>query len=187
MNTVAQTHGQTQRFYQAMRQRRVKNPQLKHYALVDGASYLTLGNRFSSAGDALQWQWLLEGTELDGIKHAGPALVAFTEDNARSDGLLEWLISRDVSSPLVSWLWSETPFESLAKHLRSNLFTRLPDGRRALFRYYNPTVRRALQGVLSEAQHAELMRPVAYWQVWQPLENDYLTFASAQTMEVGDA
>ena len=187
MSTVDQARGQAQRLYQAMLQRRVKNPQLKHYALVDGASYLTLGNRFSSAGDALQWQWLLEGTELDGIKHAGPALVAFNEDKTRSGELLEWLIGRDVTSPLVSWLWSVQPFEPLAEHLRGNLFTRLPDGRKALFRYYNPTVRRALQGVLSEAQEAELMRPIAYWQVWQPLENDYLTFASAQTMEVGDA
>lgn len=187
MTAVDHAASQTKRMHQEIRKRRTKNPLLQHYALVDGARYVTLANRFSKPGDSVQWQWLLEGSELDGIKHAGPALVAFKEGDARNIELLEWLIDRDEASPLVSWLWSPQPFGPLAKHLRDNLFTRLPDGRRALFRYYNPTVRRALETVLSEEQRANLMRPIAYWQIWQPLENDYLTFASPSSSEVVDA
>ncbi|WP_083272557.1 MULTISPECIES: DUF4123 domain-containing protein [Pseudomonas] len=187
MSPATQSSRQTQRIYEAIQHYRFQNPQLRHFALIDGATYTTLGNRLAQAKDVHQWQWLLEGTELDGLKQAGPALVAFEDSDAQGSPLLEWLIQRDIASPLLSWLWSMQPFEPLAEHLRKHLFTRLPDGRRALLRYYDPKVRRALDSVLSKDQHAELMGPIAYWQIWQPLRNEYLTFVPPQTAEVADA
>lgn len=172
---------------QTIQRARRANPDLRHYALVDGARYLTLTKRFDEPGDRVQWQWLLEGTELDEIKHAGPALVTFTDEDPLSDQLLLWLIGRDQQSPLVSWLWSEQGFETLADHLKSQLFTRLPDGRRALFRYYNPTVRQALEPVLTETQQAELMSGILFWQTWRPLQRDYLTFTAPKKTEVSSA
>jgi hypothetical protein len=178
---------QTRHSLRAIQRTRRTNPDLRHYALVDGAGYLTLTKRFNEPGDRVHWQWLLEGTELDEIKHAGPALLTFTDEDASSDQLLQWLIGRDQQSPLVSWLWSEQGFETVAAHLKSQLFTQLPDGRRALFRYYNPTVRQALEAVLTEKQQAELMTGILYWQTWRPLQQDYLTFTAPKKPEVCSA
>ena len=143
-------------------------PGLKLFALVDGARYLTLGKRLDQASD--RWQWLLDGTELDAIKQGGPALVQLEE---RSD-LQNWLVDRDRKEPLVSWLLSTKSFEVLSQHLGSLLFTRLTDGRKSLFRYYNPVVRRALDSVLNKEQRQQMMRPIEHWLVWQPLESRYL-------------
>lgn len=152
---------------------------LNLYGLVDGARYLTLDKRLDDAADSIRFQWLLAGTELDGIRHAGPALVAFSQA-AASDAFLGWLNARDRRTPMVSWLWSAEPFALLADHYKRLLFTRLPDGRRSLFRYYNPTVRRSLDLVLTPEQRTELMQPVREWLVWQPLQGNYLSY-------VGDA
>lgn len=146
------------------------------YGLVDGARYLTLDKRLEQAGEAVRFQWLLEGSELDGIRHAGPVLVAFPHD-AANDDFRSWLVARDRKAPLVSWLWSAEPFAVLAQHYKDLLFTRLPDGRRSLFRYYNPTVRRSLDLVLTGEQRAALMQPVQAWLVWQPLQGGYLSYA----------
>ncbi|WP_395505546.1 DUF4123 domain-containing protein [Ectopseudomonas hydrolytica] len=151
-----------------VRIRLADNPELKLFALVDGARYLTLESRLDQAPG--RWQWLLAGTELDAIKQGGPALLQLEE---RSD-LQHWLVNRDRKEPLVSWLLSTKSFEVLSQHLGSLLFTRLPDGRKSLFRYYNPVVRRALDGVLDKEQRQLMMRPIEHWLVWQPLESRYL-------------
>lgn len=151
------------------------DPTLTLYALVDGARYLTLGKRLENASDAFRFQWLLEGGELDGIRHGGPALVEFPQAALPHD-FLSWLTERDRRDPMVSWLWSSESFTTLATHYTQLLFTRLPDGRRSLFRYYNPTVRRSLDLVLTGEQQAALMQPVREWLVWQPLQGSYLSY-----------
>jgi hypothetical protein len=156
-----------------LRARLVDTPDLKLYALIDGAKYLTLSNRLDRSSS--QWQWLLAGTELDAIKHAGPALVRLKNDG----DLQSWLVSRDHKEPWVSWLMSTHGFDVLAKHLASLLFTRLPDGRTSLFRYYNPVVRRALESVLTVEQRRQMMEPINHWLVWQPLETRYMTMEAA--------
>lgn len=145
---------------------RAHSPNLLLYALIDGARYRTLGDRLDREA-GLHWQWLLAGTELNDLRQAGPALVRMDQANAFRD----WLITRDRKTPLVSWLLSDIDFEALARHLGDQLFVRMPDGRRALFRYYNPLVRRALENVLSGEQRAQLMAPIPYWLTWQPLED----------------
>ncbi len=151
-----------------LRIRLADNPELKLFALVDGARYLTLATRLDKVSD--RWQWLLADTELDAIKQGGPALVQLEE----SSELQHWLVNRDRKDPWVSWLLSTKSFETLSQHLGSLLFTRLPDGRKSLFRYYNPIVRRALDSVLTTEQRQQMMRPIEHWLVWQPLESRYL-------------
>lgn len=153
-----------------------QHPETRLYVLVDGARYLTLEKRLDAAGTAIRVQWLLAATELDEISRAGPVLVEFLQDSAEAAELLDWLIARDQKSPLVSWLWSERSFEALSHYLKSHLFTRLPDGRTALFRYYNPTVRRGLETVLDSEQRMALMLPLDRWQIWQPLVLAYQTY-----------
>lgn len=155
------------------------------YALVDGARYLTLGKRLEDAVGSIHFQWLLAGSELDEISHAGPALVEFSSVHASGNGFLDWLIARDKQSPLVSWLWSGQAFTIMAEHHRRLLFTHLPDGRRSLFRYYNPNVRRALERVVTPSQRQELMRHISHWQIWQPLQGGYLGY-DGEGVEAGD-
>lgn len=157
----------------------------KLYALVDGARYLTLGKRLEDAAGSVHFQWLLAGSELDEISHAGPVLVEFSNANALRNDFLDWLIARDKQSPLVSWLWSGQSFTVMAQHHRGLLFTQLPDGRRSLFRYYNPNVRRALEQVVTASQRQELMRHISQWQIWQPLQGGYLVY-TGERMEAGD-
>ncbi|CAI8996281.1 hypothetical protein EMIT0324P_60055 [Pseudomonas chlororaphis] len=59
----------------------------------------------------------------------------------------------------------------------------MPDGRRALFRYYSPEVRRALDKVISPSQIQQLMRHVQDWLVWQPLQGCYLSYSVEQVGE----
>ncbi|MCP1478162.1 MULTISPECIES: DUF4123 domain-containing protein [Pseudomonas] len=153
-----------------------QHPETRLYVLVDGARYMTLENRLDAAGAAIRVEWLLAATELDEISRGGPALVEFMTDSDEASQLLDWLIERDQKSPLVSWLWSERSFEALSNHLKSHLFSRLPDGRMALFRYYNPIVRRSLEAVLDSEQRMALMLPLDRWQIWQPLVLAYQTY-----------
>ncbi|AJO76700.1 MULTISPECIES: DUF4123 domain-containing protein [Pseudomonas] len=153
-------------------------------ALIDGARYLTLNKRLEEAGDSIRFHWLLSAGALDEIRHAGPVLVEFPgSGQGLNTAFGNWLISRDQQAPMVSWLWSDQPFETLRDYHQGLLFSRMPDGRQALFRYYSPEVRRALDKVVSPAQVQQLMCHVDDWLVWQPLQNCYLSYGFAEAEE----
>lgn len=162
----------------ALRLARIESPNLHAYALVDGARYRTLAERLERAAD-LRWQWLFEHTELNELRQAGPAIVRLD----RPSPFRDWLVDRDRKAPLVSWLLSDASFDALSDHLRSQLFVRMPDGRRALFRYYNPLVRRALESVLTGEQRRHLVAPIPYWLTWQPLEDRYLIMTAEALLD----
>lgn len=69
---------------EALRLGRTHSPDLQAYALIDGARYRTLGDRFEREA-GLRWQWLLAGTELNDLRQAGPALVRMDQANALID------------------------------------------------------------------------------------------------------
>ncbi len=133
-------------------------------------------------------RWLLAGSELDEIAHAGPVLIEFMDSAPLSSSgeFLGWLRDWDRRSPMASWLWSRASFENLAKHFAGLLFTRMPDGRRALLRYYSPEVRRALEQVMTARQWTQVMAPLERWQVWQPLQGGYLVY-DRETERTADA
>ena len=109
-------------------------PDSRLFALADGARYLTLDTRLEKAAGEIRSRWLLAGSELDEIAHAGPVLIEFMDSAPLSSSgeFLGWLRDWDRRSPMASWLWSRASFENLAKHFAGLLFTRMPDGRRAL-------------------------------------------------------
>lgn len=165
-------------------QQGLSSPVSRLFALVDGARYLTLNKRLEEAGDSLRFHWLLSAGVLDEIRHAGPVLVQLPDSRSGSYGAFgDWLIARDQKTPMVSWLWSEQSFDVLSEYHKTLLFSRMPDGRQALFRYYSPEVRRALDKVVSPAQIRQLMRHVDDWLVWQPLQGCYLSYDSAPVEE----
>ncbi len=162
-------------------------PDSRLFALADGARYLTLDTRLERPrGNQLA---LAAGRgELDEIAHAGPVLIEFMDSAPLSSSgeFLGWLRDWDRRSPMASWLWSRASFENLAKHFAGLLFTRMPDGRRALLRYYSPEVRRALEQVMTARQWTQVMAPLERWQVWQPLQGGYLVY-DRETERTADA
>ncbi|MCR3865381.1 DUF4123 domain-containing protein, partial [Pseudomonas aeruginosa] len=83
-----------------------------------GARYLTLDTRLEKAAGEIRSRWLLAGSELDEIAHAGPVLIEFMDSAPLSSSgeFLGWLRDWDRRSPMASWLWSRASFENLAKH-----------------------------------------------------------------------
>ncbi|MGN5855606.1 DUF4123 domain-containing protein, partial [Pseudomonas aeruginosa] len=71
-----------------------------------------------------------------------------------------WLRDWDRRSPMTSRLWSRASFENLAKHFAGLHFTRMPDGRRALLRYYSAEVRRAVEQVMTARQWTQEKAPL---------------------------
>lgn len=163
-------------------------PDSRLFALADGARYLTLDTRLEKAAGEISSRWLLARSELDEIAHAGPVLIEFMDSAPLSSSgeFLGWLRDWDRRSPMASWLWSRASFENLAKHFAGLLFTRMPDGRRALLRYYSPEVRRALEQVMTARQWTQVMAPLERWQVWQPLQGGYLVY-DRETERTADA
>ncbi|KVD88267.1 hypothetical protein WS63_00965 [Burkholderia stagnalis] len=106
------------------------------YALVDGLLY-------ADAADASPLQRsqsavaLFDGTPDASLADAGPWLI----DYERASGTIRRTLSTMArGSTGVSWLISAYPIESLADELRNRLDLRLPDGRTALFRFYDARI-----------------------------------------------
>ncbi|MGK8190616.1 DUF4123 domain-containing protein [Enterobacter ludwigii] len=65
--------------------------------------------------------------------------------------------------PAVSWIISEQPFATLARHLESVLMISLPSQEKGLFRYYDCRVLKRLPELLSSEQVAQLMKYSQRW------------------------
>lgn len=112
---------------------RLSAPALRFYALVDGVQYLRhrpqkLPPRFGMCA-------LFDGTPDAVLAHAGPWLVDVEQSEAV---MTEDLVDLEHQAPAVSWIISVQDFDGLAQLLRLNLDIELPDGRKALLRFWDP-------------------------------------------------
>lgn len=80
----------------------------------------------------------------------------------RSD-LLADLIQLETESPALSWLVSDSSIEKLATHFSERLNVSLPDGKTALFRFYDPRVIHNIPQVLTSEQFHEITTPLIGW------------------------
>lgn len=134
-------------------------PDLRLYALVDGLQY-TKHFGVQLAPLAGQRCALFDGTPDAPLAHAGPWLV----DAQRSDPLqMEELIALEQAAPSVTWLMSSLGLGELARLLSQRLDTRLPDGRTALVRFYDPRVLVSLAEVLDGHQREEFFAHIHEW------------------------
>ncbi len=65
----------------------------------------------------------------------------------------------------VSWLISAYSIESLADELRHRLDVRLPDGRMALFRFYDARIAADMTSLMSLTQRLQFFVPTFDWLV----------------------
>lgn len=133
-------------------------PALRLYALVDGVQYQE--NRTKPLTAQAGLQALFEGTEDAALSHAGPWLVdaehageAFTADLAKLEH----------EAPAVSWLIAPQDLGGLAQLLQLNLDTRLPDGRTALLRFWDPRVLVTLAEMMDAGQREAFFAHIHEW------------------------
>lgn len=139
-------------------QLRQSTPALRLYALVDGAQYEAHRAEPLAAMGGLCA--LFAGTPDAALAHAGPWLVdvehvgeAFTAD----------LASLEQEAPAVTWLMAPQDLGGLAQLLQLNLDTRLPDGRTALLRFWDPRVLGSLADLLDEPQREAFFAHIHEW------------------------
>lgn len=133
-------------------------PDLVLYALVDGLQYEQC-HAAPLAGDAGKIA-LFEGTDDAPLANAGPWLVEVEQSSQTAITALNEL---EQASPGVSWLISPQPLQALAQHLRERIDIRMPDGRIALFRYWDPRVMVGLASLMSPLQRQDFFMDIEEW------------------------
>lgn len=137
---------------------RAHDPTLRLYALVDGVQYETVRGERLSGGPAVAS--LFDGTADADLAHAGPWLIdveiaggTYTSDLAQLER----------KAPAVSWLISQADLPGLVQLLQLQLDARLPDGRVALLRFWDPRVLASMIGVLNVHQREIFFAHIYEW------------------------
>lgn len=133
-------------------------PELRLYALLDGAQYQTQHNKRLLAGTGLFP--LFKGTPDAGLSHAGPWLVDVA---SVAESFVEELTALERDTPSLSWLISPQDLDGLAQLLQLRLEVRLPDGRSALLRFWDPRVLANLAQTLDAGQREEFFSHIYEW------------------------
>ncbi|WP_316865107.1 DUF4123 domain-containing protein [Ralstonia mannitolilytica] len=139
-------------------QLRAHQPTLRLYGLVDGVQYEShRGERLEPRAGLAS---LFHGTADAALAHAGPWLAdAETADEA----FIADLARLEHEAPSVTWLISEADLHGLTQLLQSHLDARLPDGRIALLRFWDPRVLVGLAKVLTAKQRESFFAHIHEW------------------------
>jgi len=106
------------------------------FAIVDAARDASVLQLLESS--SVQWQSLYEGEKAVQLGIVAPYLVAAGSEPAFLEVLMRWVWGRSAGV----FLSSSASFEQLRWHLRHLLTAEAEDGRRLLFRFYDPRVLR---------------------------------------------
>ncbi|MCO4864290.1 DUF4123 domain-containing protein [Cupriavidus sp. WGlv3] len=140
-------------------QLRARLQTLNLYALVDGALYQQHRERqLEHVPGAVVA--LFSSTADDALAHAGPWLVDATQV---TDAVLRDLSSLETTAPAVTWLIAEADLTGLSQLLQLRLDVKLPDGRIALLRFWDPRVLTALFQLMAGDQRTEFFGHIHEW------------------------
>lgn len=131
---------------------------LRLYALVDGAQYET--KRDERITHRPGFYSLFEGTPDAPLAHAGPWLV---DTESVDEAFVTDLAQLELETGIVSWLIAPQSLEGLGQLLQLNLDTKMPDGRTALLRFWDPRVLASLAEILSTEQRETFFGHVHEW------------------------
>jgi hypothetical protein len=145
------------------------NEQLRQYrkryysghvlVLVDGLQYEQQTGRQLAPEDDMVVS-LFAGTKDIALAHAGPWLI---DPKTARDRVVD-LGELEQARPGVIWLISSDSLERQAEKLRPHLNTRLPNGRSALLRFWDPRVLHALNAVCQDKTARALFGTAEAWQ-----------------------
>ncbi|CAG9234431.1 conserved hypothetical protein [Paraburkholderia tropica] len=146
------------------------NGPLRALALVDGLQYQQHTGRTLEPRDGIAVS-LFAGTKEAALAYAGPWLIdpENSGDHVADLGKLEQV------RPGVIWLIVWRDVEEQAARLRPHLNTRLPNGRAALLRFWDPRVIHALNDAYQTADDRELFRTAFEWQYLYEGQRRYIT------------
>ena len=140
------------------------------YALIDGVldpSLLGEAERSQAEWRGLYPEKMLESR----TPEMGPFLVALTPGDADHDVFMRALLERAQALEVVVWIASRQPIDALAAHLHAYAEVKLPDGRGALLRHYDPSILEILVSMFDARQRADFLagaREYRYWRAgWQ--------------------
>ncbi|MFP5390736.1 MAG: DUF4123 domain-containing protein [Gammaproteobacteria bacterium] len=134
------------------------NETLRFYALVDGFQYTEYTRQRIQYRRGVNRPLLLR-TEDEPLMHAGPWLI----DVLESTDELSVIQALEFAVPSVSWMITSVDLEGLAQLLQLKLDAELPDGRKALLRFYDPRVLGNLARTLNADQRDEFFYLIDEW------------------------
>jgi len=120
-----------------------ETPYLRAFVLVDGVQYTKATGSPMQGSDARRA--LFQGTEDEGLAHAGPWLIDLAQEAPEA---LSTISDMEQAKPSVVWLFARSPLETLALALQQRLNSRLPSGKIALIRFWDPRTLKALFNAL---------------------------------------
>ena len=135
-----------------------RHPALRLYALVDGAQYATHRGQPLAIGSG--HCALFDGTPDAPLAHAGPWLL---DAERIGQTLVQDLMRLEQAAPAVTWLMAFADLRGLAQVLRIHLDVRLPDGRNALLRFWDPRVLATLAQTLDSVQREAFFSHIHEW------------------------
>lgn len=128
------------------------------FALVDGIKYQSFNGRHCTRSEG--FHSLFEGTADAILAHAGPWLI---DTGGADDETIESLVQLELAEPAVTWLISAQSVLGLVQMLQLNLDAKLPDGRVALIRFWDPRVLVNVAQVLDGAQREMFFAHIHEW------------------------
>lgn len=134
-----------------------QRPELRLFGLVDGLQFEQ--NQGERLREAYGRRGLFAGTPDAPLIHAGPWLF----DMALAGDLLPVLEELEQQVPGVSWLIAAQDLDGLAMLLQLRLDMKLPDGRLALLRFWDPRVLAGVTQIFSAAQREEFFAHIDEW------------------------
>ncbi|MDM6723708.1 DUF4123 domain-containing protein [Klebsiella grimontii] len=137
---------------------REKSESLSLYALVDGIQFDRFFNESLKEDKGIRSLFCLPEDKI--LAFAGPWLLNVSK--LSGDHLVK-ISQLEEKYPAVSWIISEQPFVTLARHLELSLMVSLPTKEKGLFRFYDCRVLKRLPELLSSGQVAELMKYSQRW------------------------
>jgi Domain of unknown function (DUF4123) len=133
-------------------------PELRLYALVDGAQYETHREERLTPRNGLSA--LFEGTPDAALAHAGPWLA---DTAALSEKEVNDLATLEREAPAVSWLIASLDLMGLTQLLQLQIDMKLPDSRTALLRFWDPRVLVSMAQLLEPKQRESFFAHIEEW------------------------
>lgn len=145
-----------------------RSPGQQFFALIDLAPHEGLLKKLVQANDSgARLKSLFDGTPEEALLDGAPILIELSAQQ-RSKALLRTLISAEKASPSVTWICCRLSLEELFLHLQPYIDADMPNGRKALFRFYDPRILSAIRGGLSSDPLGKtLFAPISEWWLWQ--------------------
>ncbi|WP_321842891.1 DUF4123 domain-containing protein [Paraburkholderia bannensis] len=136
------------------------------YALIDGVLDPSLLGEAERCDIA--WRGLYPESMLESRTPAmGPLLVELEPAHAGHEAFMRLLIKRSRTQDLVMWMASRQALDPLAGHLQVYAEVKLPDGRRALLRHYDPSILEILVPMFDAQQRADFLAGVRGYRYWR--------------------